>query len=84
MTRVNEALLSRSADHGALVVNPETSRLHALNDSARAILDALRDGQDEDAVVATLTGAFDVSADEARAALVRFLAEARAAGLVLD
>ncbi len=66
-----------------VMVNIETGNYVALNSTAAAIWNALETPADEDAIVGALTGAFDVSADECRAALPAALESMRAQDLVL-
>jgi hypothetical protein len=82
MTRVNDELITRDAERGQVVVDPGSLRLHALNDSAGVILDALRAGEGEGGAAKRLTEAFDVELEAAAAAVKRFIGEARALGLV--
>ncbi|MDA8242701.1 MAG: PqqD family protein [Elusimicrobia bacterium] len=64
------------------VVDAASARLHELNGTAAVIWECLAAGQDEDGIVAALTGKFEVGRDAARADSRDFIKELIDCGLL--
>jgi hypothetical protein len=78
----NPATPTRSIDGEALVITPQDSTLHALNETATFVWDRA-DGKQRVCDIATaLLNDFDVDEATARAEVTRFVEEAVARGLL--
>ena len=79
---VSEDALVAHLDGEAVLLHAGSKDYYRLNETGQVIWRVLEQGGDEDAVVAALTAAFEVDADEARRESNRIIAELLAAGLL--
>ena len=80
---VSEDALVAHLDGEAVLLHAGSKDYYRLNETGQVIWRVLEQGGDEDIVVAALTGAFEVDAEEARTEARRIIAELFAAGLLV-
>ena len=83
-SRVSQHAVCASLDRGAVVLHMVTKRYFTLNESGAFIWALLEQGMNTSDIVSRVCATFAISADQARAALERLLAELRTEQLLAE